>query len=263
MSVLEFYGLAPAEGTFGIEVEVEGVKLPVVDNNVWTTTHDGSLRGESAEYIFKKPLVFEKVELALNSLKNSFQKNGSQLNFSYRTSVHVHVNVQQFDRVQLGNLIYLYMLFEEPLIRFCGKSRVGNRFCLRIRDAEAFLPYVTHAFIERELPVLDQNEVRYLGMNLGALNKFGSVEFRSMRGTMDVDVLMKWVGMLNKMRTFALKEGMTPALIADYPNIFSAVFGDLGKDLEYPGMDMDMRASFSRTLEFPFDIEWVKKKRNE
>lgn len=65
MNVIDFYGNKPQEGSYGIEIEVEGVNLPAVANNVWTTTHDGSLRGESAEYVLKKPLDIDKVEIEI------------------------------------------------------------------------------------------------------------------------------------------------------------------------------------------------------
>lgn len=95
-------------GLLGVEVEVETLKgeLPRIHDDLaaWNVTHDGSLRGESAEYVFKEPL-------------------------GPRASVHVHVNVLEMTKQQLDNFLYSYLLLEDVLMSFCGEGREGNRFC--------------------------------------------------------------------------------------------------------------------------------------
>lgn len=261
MNVSEWLGLPIREGQFGIEVEVEGAGLPLLDNRYWTSTNDPSLRGNGLEYVLKKPLNFKFAEAALNYLEKKLAN--SEVDFSFRTSVHVHLNVLSFTPVQLANLVYLGFLMEEPLTRFCGASRVGNRFCLRSRDAEAGLEYLTHHFsagIRRGtgFPVLEENEIRYMFLNLGALQKFGSIEFRSMRGTSDAKLLTKWLRILDCIYQFALKSESPRHLAEIGPlELFHQIFGDLAEDLNYVGMSDDLRRSFSRLIDFPYSCDWV------
>src|SRR5690606_7279420 len=99
-NVRYLFGLPPTEGMFGIEIEVEGARFPIVP--AWEKKTDGSLRGESAEYVLSHPLDKEPAVEALNALAKAFAENKTVRNYSYRTSVHVHVNVQNFKRNRLN-----------------------------------------------------------------------------------------------------------------------------------------------------------------
>src|SRR5690606_4744320 len=95
------------DGEIGIEIEVEGNKFPKhavegydgVDPHfipdMWQYHRDGSLRGEdNAEYVLKNPIKFSEVPDAVNKLWEMFDKYGTVLETSNRTSVHVHLNAQ-------------------------------------------------------------------------------------------------------------------------------------------------------------------------
>ncbi len=49
----------------GIEIEVEGESLPHVDTEVWKSEQDNSLRGESYEYVLRRPVPFEETQSVL------------------------------------------------------------------------------------------------------------------------------------------------------------------------------------------------------
>lgn len=89
------------------------------------------------------------------------------------------------------------------MIMYCGDSRRHNRFCLRVADADGVVDALIRLFSTFRLPVKDGN--RYSSLNLDALGKFGSLEFRGMRGTVDEEVLTTWIGSLVRMRSYAMR----------------------------------------------------------
>lgn len=187
-------------GLLGIEVEVEGENLPTIPTGEWKFDKDGSLRGESGEYILRKPLNLKKTHEALDDLR--LQLANSKLEWSFRTSVHVHVNVGSFTAKQINCFIYSYILLEELMLHYCGEGRIGNRFCLRIRDAEGLINALDRMFRrDWDLPVRDV--YRYASINIDALCKFGSLEFRAMKGTLDKEKLETWTEALVRIRSFS------------------------------------------------------------
>lgn len=252
-------------GSFGIEIETEGKNLTDIVPAQWKIENDGSLRGrfpdEAAEYVLRRPLELQKAIDAVTQLRKAQDDANARLNFSFRTSVHVHVNVQQLTFNQYLNMIYTYLLLEEPLVRYCGKERVGNRFCLRLQDAEGLMDYLFMLFRQGHgaLKHIHGDAVRYASINVAATSKYGSLEFRSLKGNMDVDYITTWLQALDNLRSFA-QEHANPQIIHDLfvnstPEQFAEiVLGDMYPSFVYPEMEMDMRSSFSLTLELPYNF---------
>jgi len=189
----------------GIEVEVEGDNLPEAPVG-WRRIEDGSLRGESAEYIFKRPVNRRLATTYLTRLSNAYIENGTQVLDSARQSVHVHLNVQEMEMNKVFNLITLFLIFEESLVKWCGEYREGNLFCLRSSDAEdliASLEMASESVLQ--FPILQRDSNRYAAINVSSMFLHGSLEFRSMRGTDDFDLIKKWMNVLLKLKDFANK----------------------------------------------------------
>jgi len=182
----------------GIEIEVEGENLPQNTPMGWRREHDGSLRGESAEYVLRKPIPRAKVEMMLDRLISKF--DSSQVFDTGRAGVHIHINIRDLTEVQLYNFICLYLVFEDTLVDYCGEARVGNLFCLRAKDAEYLLELVEAAAIESDLRILHTDAIRYASINCKAICEYGSLEFRAMRSTVDKEVLLGWTGMLLRLK---------------------------------------------------------------
>lgn len=204
-------GLKHAEGDIGIEIEVEGKRLPCVSMSIqdykegapfkkfWLYHPDGSLRGEeNGEYVLVKPIKFDQVPEALEALWRLFEACKTKLDDSNRTSTHVHLNVQQFHTNRLTSLMALYIIFEEVLTAWCGDHRVGNLFCLRAKDAPGML-HAIKALINLDFAGGISDQLHYSGMNVNALNKYGSLEFRSLRGTQDVETILQWCNVLRRL----------------------------------------------------------------
>lgn len=210
-SLVHILGRVPVDGDIGIEIEVEGNKFPKGNDSPhgsvspelipkeWVYHHDGSLRGmDNAEYVLKKPLKFEQVPGAIKNLWEMFDKFGSKLDESNRTSVHVHLNAQEFHLNRLTAFAALYFSVEEVLTAWCGDHRVGNLFCLRAKDAPAIVSQLKN-FIQQNGQVGISNGLHYGGLNPQALLKFGSIEIRSLRGVTDPDTILTWVAILERM----------------------------------------------------------------
>lgn len=189
--------LRSTTGDIGIEIECEGNKFQKQDLPAWWTYHkDGSLRGkDNAEYVLKRPIKFSEVEAALKDLWDMFKECGTILDESNRTSVHIHLNMQSFHLNRLTAFMALYFSVEELLTEWCGDHRVGNLFCLRARDATAIVTKIKR-FIETDGKTEFTDGMHYAGMNAQSLQKFGSLEIRSLRGVNDPKIILQWIEML-------------------------------------------------------------------
>lgn len=208
--IFQFFYNTPVKGDVGLEIEVEGSGLNEVVTDQWSTVRDNSLRGDypthAAEYVSRGALAIDKVPEALTALRAALPK--AKFNFSFRTSVHVHVNVHNLTEDQLFGFIYTAMLLEGPLSSLCGESRKCNRFCLRVVDAEGtvdvFTKLITNgvgSFIRNN----DENQNRYSFTNLASIRKHGTVEFRGMEGNLDVERLTQWCNILIRIRDWSAK----------------------------------------------------------
>lgn len=194
-------GKTPVKGTVGIEIEIEGNKLPHENMTPapWVYHNDQSLRGEdTGEYVLGKPIEFDKVNKALSTLWGTFNKMGSRLDDSNRTSVHIHLNVQPFFLNRLTSFMALYFTVEEVLTEWCGEHRVGNLFCLRAKDAPAIISQIRR-FIRMNMEAPLKEHLHYSAMNANAIMKFGSLEFRTLRGVSDPNIIEEWIGILKRL----------------------------------------------------------------
>lgn len=196
----------------GIEIEVEGNKFPKTEGYEgthhpvkltgvpgWSYVHDGSLRGEdNAEYVLTNPIKFKDVPKKIDELFEALNKYGSVIQDSKRTSVHIHLNVQNFHLNRLAAFLGLYFCFEEILTEWAGDHRVGNLFCLRAKDAPAIVSKAKE-FIKTEASVRISENLHYSGINIHALAKHGSIEVRTLRGTSNPQTIVEWVSILQRL----------------------------------------------------------------
>lgn len=254
------------EGVFGIEIECEGEKLPALLPEQWDIHDDGSLRGrfpdQRAEYVLREPLSLDKAIDAVKALRNTIDVFKSELDFSFRTSVHVHVNITDLTTDQYLNMLYTYLLLENPLVRYCGNDRIANRFCLRLQDAEYFTETLRTVFQEgtTALRQLNMDNLKYASVNIAATPRYGSLEFRAMQGNMETEYISNWLHALNNIKEFA-KRFETPRHIHDFfvrnePSQFMReVLGDVYPLFSHEDEVHDLRLAFSLTIELPYVYE--------
>ena len=188
------------KGSIGIEVEVEGGPWPQENITNWVTHQDGSLRNNGIEYVLRNPVNVNDVRKHLTVLKSAFERAGSNLDFSQRTSIHVHVNVQHMTVAEWISFICLFTIFDEALTDVVGPTRGGNRFCLRMVDADAPLRFLRDALRDGTLGGLIQTEYKYGSMNVWSTARLGTLEFRAMEGNLDVERIATWCETLVTLR---------------------------------------------------------------
>lgn len=194
-SILEVFRVAPVQGDIGIEIEMEGYCLPHFEggDHNWRAVADGSLRGESMEYVMKKPVSMKHVHTHLIQLYEEFKNRDSELHPSDRCGVHVHINVQTYTQAQVLNIVTLYYILEEVLMTLLPAHRQGNMFCLRGMDAVEQMYILRKAVSRGSWLHIAEDQVRYAAINLGSLGKYGSLEFRAYPTTDDWRPINDWV----------------------------------------------------------------------
>lgn len=207
----------------GIEVEVEQV---LSDKNVlfssyldrygeeksvaiWKNIEDGSLRNSGREFV-SVPLKGENIIYALQKLKQSLtkDKNCSGHEFTERTSVHVHVDARDLSVEQICSMLLLYSAVEPLMYNYCGGQRHKNIFCVPLNQANItdniglIYSNMEMGGSSTALEYINRWH-KYTGFNLKPIRTKGTIEFRHMRGNLDVDNITSWINLILRLRNYA------------------------------------------------------------
>lgn len=214
----------------GIEVEVENLVTVNTLNRIWQQETDGSLRNDGAEYI-THPMEARYAPAALNHLLK--EHLSEECCFSPRTSIHVHVNVHDISLPKVVDLILMYSIFERLFYRFTGRGRIKNIYCVPLIETDLLAGLAHHG--------LTENWEKYTGLNARPVFSYGTVEFRHMHGTFDVNKLCIWINIITKLKEYIVA---TPTkqirdLIADITEqtdvdrLMRTIFGTYTDHLKY------------------------------
>lgn len=198
-TISERYGRKTV-GEIGLEIEIEtqdGFDFPPAPK-YWSVHVDGSLRN-GLEYSLRNPLSLEELPVALDIWKNSIYN--TKCRPSIRTSVHVHFNVIPYTVLQVLNIISVYWLLENVILRYAGNYREGNLFCLRIKDADQAVDNITSQLSETRFDFANFGEgnYKYAALNIASVARLGSLEFRGLQGIYDPVMIMSWVKLHHKL----------------------------------------------------------------
>lgn len=231
----------------GIEVEVENVRTSGNDlNRIWTTKQDGSLRNNGFEFV-TAPIEAHYAPAALQHLMNAYLSKDCC--FSPRTSVHVHLNMQDMDAEQVIDFLVIYSVFEKLLYRFAGRGRIKNIYCVPVTECN-LLRY----FVSTGVRGVRDRWSKYTGLNLIPLSEFGTVEFRHMHGTFDVEKLSTWINLITSIKDYIRKtptKDVRSMLFQmndgfDFEGLMKQVFGEYSRHLKYKSVD-DVRLGYRVT----------------
>lgn len=196
----------------GLEIEVEGENLPDFVSDKWRVESDDSLKTEEAyEYVTIKPHTLYGIKCRINELQKAYDEKGTTVHESVRAGVHVHLNVQDWTVVQVMTFATAYYALEDVLMQFAGENREGNLFTLRAKDAEYVIFKLLDVLRHRNLNLLNTDIIRYASLNYYSLFKYGTLEFRGMRGTGNLDAIYDWVKVIDELSRTAKAEFATPA----------------------------------------------------
>ncbi len=193
-----FYpGLPNVTGSIAYEVELESKRQVYPEADGWVTAGDNSLRYYGIEMKSRAPVKEASISKHLNNLLGAV-KDIEWIIPSPRTSVHTHVNVLGLSPIEIFTSVAAYWLFEPVFFALCDSSRKANLFCLRLKDAYGILHMIEEDVAStiqlKTVPFRSFNspDYRYSSVNLAAVCKFGSLEYRALHGTLDADLLELW-----------------------------------------------------------------------
>lgn len=263
-TVMQWFGLAQrlkTDGDVGIEIEVEGERLPKLQK-YWKNEHDGSLRGpENIEYVLERPMTLKDARVALKYLSVQYNQHDSDVHDSVRAGTHVHVNVQKLNIVELYNFMTIYLILEEVLVKGCGPTREGNLFCLRAGDADYLLNQLQYAAGHKDFRALYSDQLRYSSMNVKALGTYGSLEFRAMRGTRDLDAIYNWASLLVGLREFAKTFQNPEKIIEGFSEgqargFLQEALGEQAEKYMYEGFERMLCDGMRRAQDVAYCVNW-------
>jgi hypothetical protein len=167
--------------TYGIEIETiaEDGRLSHSYRDGWDVDEDGSLPDNGAEYV--SPVLSGTVNLlSLKKITDSLSTTGHAI--SKECGLHVHIGTKGLTPKHL-NKIGRFVYNWEPLFYAClPASRETVIYCKKL-DLEQ---------VERLDGIGDPN-TRYKGLNMQALKKHGTLEFRYHSGTLNYEKIARWV----------------------------------------------------------------------
>lgn len=195
------YNVYP-DKSVGVELELESKPGVYADDfasnnsNFWEYHHEESLRN-GFELVFSKPHIpgTENYKKAMKLLDEFLSNNKKKLIVSYRTSLHIHVNIQHFTFPEIYNIVLNTYLFENLISYRSSANRKGNLFCMRGCDAEAAF-YLLGEDIRkgyRQFEMVTMDSYKYGALNLASIRNRGTVEFRFMDATIDSTEIDLWV----------------------------------------------------------------------
>jgi len=227
------YSLVDNETFFGVEVEIENVhkKGSAILQNMWQCKSDGSLRGAGLEYV-SYAMRGKRAAAALSALYQHL--DSIKATPSVRTSVHVHINMQDQTIEQLRSLVMTYIIFERVLYDFVGNNREKNNFCVPLYSYPPTYDLLRHIGPQGKVSNLSTFWAKYTGLNLKPLTTgFGTVEFRHFSGSRDINKVITWINILLSLKKFASDTTVDKLrLMLKTHSVFSltsAVFGDMAQ----------------------------------
>jgi len=194
---------------FGVEIELEGIDKRVRNIPLWHDEFDGSLRDNGREFIFDGVYDLDDSKKALLQLKDAFKVAGLKPKATNLTSTHIHIDVRNFNVVQLKSFVAAIMMVEHDLALNSGQDRDNNYFALstsvsdhrkrelvKVRTDEQFKEFI----IEQV-----RRDHRYSGINFNSIHEHGSLEMRYLGGQANPLNVMPWLVFYANLKDLVLK----------------------------------------------------------
>lgn len=214
-TIAEYFGHPFLAGLhYGMELEIEYASPRWADGTAFEAKEDGSLRNSGWEFI-SEPKTYDATVKALNRFFNNARRDdldrdyylsGNENNYSERTSIHVHTNCLDLTIEQVSSIFLLYQTTEDLLFEWVGRDRKDNIFCVPWSQTKLNYDIVTkiHNFIQ--YMSVDRN--KYTALNLVPLKELGTIEWRHMYGTDDMEVITRWLRIIGHFYRVALAHSL-------------------------------------------------------
>jgi hypothetical protein len=211
----------------GVEIEIEGYDADDLTRHIvngepyWAQHRDGSLRGRNAvELVLNQPMMGNNLKEAIHYYFRTFKT----VTPSPRTSIHIHVNMLQDEESLEGlkNMVILYYMYEDAFFAIADENRKWNGYCNPFSDQppDILKALMQHEDINTVARVLrnsaEVNQNRYYGLNINALQRYGTLEFRHLPLITDESKLLDWMKMIMELKLAGSRmadEGVTPGQV--------------------------------------------------
>lgn len=200
----KMFGLGGIQGQFGIELEIEGKRLPH-EVTGWILKAENSLRNGGIEYITRGAIKLEHINRMIDRLNTAAAKNGAEMETSDRCSTHLHINMINETFNTILNYILVFTLLEPILLRLCGPSRNGNLFCIPSYETGDLPETLRMSVVALRSGVINWfHRGKYSCLNIDGLNTLGSLETRCFtlpvsKGLVDSAQVYTWATWLDRM----------------------------------------------------------------
>lgn len=251
----EYLGTKPRYSAFAVALELEHEISSGSLSHIpgWVLESDGSLGRSGVEFISRSPVTKKNLDKHINVWYNKVSELGVRLSESTNTSTHVHVNCQHLRVHQLISVLAVAYMVEPLLFSLCRSDRLGNNFCVAGFSDHRQIHDVCSLLRNGYVPSASFDE-RYAALNLAALRKFGSLEFRQMHGLSDPSEIKGWVNLLYWLTVNAsskpIDEWNTLYLEKPLDVFLTMIFGDDGfkylLETGYDGKLNQMRAALRK-----------------
>lgn len=169
-------------------IAVEGARYGSdVSYHTWKVQPDGSINGWE---IVSPPLSnTEDLEKVAYVLRKVLKVQGSP-----KCGVHVHHDINDFNIEQIKNIYKIYNKYEANALRsIMRKQRMNNGYCLPVAK---LMNKVESANTIEQFKKISAS--RYHTLNSKAYIKYGTMEFRHHHGTSDINEILTWLEITNK-----------------------------------------------------------------
>ncbi len=212
----------------GIELEAESVyvgTLAPLTLAGWTMDRDGSLRNDGREFVLSQPLAGSSLTRAIHTLfEMQSPARGQMLRYQVnpRAGTHVHINWIENTVGSAAALIALMYMIEPLVYSWADEDRAWCSYCNPLSDIPAS---VLNKLLRMDADEDDEDEWllreiddeavgRYHGLNIVALAKYGTFEFRYFPSTASRADMIKWVKFVQLAKRCAVAfENDVPSLV--------------------------------------------------
>lgn len=205
---------------FGVEIECEGIShrdmaaallaaglsctygtYTHAVTTGWKIVPDASLvmGGEAVSPILCGEDGHRQVHVAMRALR------AAGASVSCRTGMHVHVDMAQFDGVQIADIIETYCDAQDLINPLVSPSRRSNGMCLPL--TRSLKDSVTEAFKAGRGRQASEAYNRYHTVNIASYVKYGTVEFRQHQGSLNGTKASAWIKFLLALVVTAAERG--------------------------------------------------------
>jgi hypothetical protein len=168
----------------GLEAQIEDYNHQVRDH--WKVTTDSS-----CGYELVSPILTEATVRSVSPAMRSVAESGGYI--TERCGLHVHIELPTPSTELACDVAALYHAAYELIVPMLAESRLDNQYARFIDDREDWLSYL-----------LDE---RYMAVNIQAVHRQGTVEFRQHQGTLSPRRAYAWMNLCDALTIEACNAG--------------------------------------------------------